>query len=88
MTADGVRALEIYRRRGADLLVTSSHLPLLDGPDLIRALRAHHASLPILLLSSDPTMLQVAEQIGANRFVLKPFTLQELRQALGALVAP
>lgn len=86
--ADGAQALLIYNQRGADLLITNAHMPGLDGPGLIRALRAQQASLPILMLSSDTAMAAVAMQAGANSFLLKPFMLQQLQQTLRALLPP
>ena len=84
--ADGILAYDIIARSGADLLIATTHLPSLDGPSLIRRLRGQQATIPILLLSSDPAMASVGVQAGADRFLLKPFTLQELYQALNALL--
>src|SRR5690242_4114074 len=72
--ADGILAYDIIVRSGADLLIATTHLPVLDGPSLIRRLRRQQATIPILLLSSDPAMASVGAQAGADRFLLKPFT--------------
>lgn len=84
--ANGILANDIIEQSGADLLIATTHLPLLDGPSLIRKLRAQQSTIPILMLSSDPAMASVAAQVGADRFLLKPFTLQELYQILNALL--
>lgn len=85
---DGAQALQIYGQRGADLLITNARMPNLDGPSLVRALRAQDVNIPILMLSSDGSMAEVAAQIGANRFLLKPFMLQEFQQTLRELLPP
>ena len=85
--ADGTHALALYHQRGADILIANVHLHILSGLDLVRTLRAQHATVPILLLSSDSTMAQIAIAAGADRFVVKqPGMLQALEQALLALL--
>jgi len=85
--ADGTEALQIYRQRDADLLIANVHMPYVDGLSLVRTLRAQQVAIPVVLLSSDDTVRQIALQTGANRFVLKqPSMLQELQQALLALL--
>ena len=37
---DGEEALEIYRKSGADLIVTDISMPLMDGIELIRKIRS------------------------------------------------
>ena len=85
--ADSAHALQIYGQRGADLVIANVHMSSLDGLSLTRTLRAQQASISIVLISSDSTMMQQALQAGADRFVLKqPSMLQELQQALLGLL--
>ena len=85
-TADGLSAQQIVSQHTTDLLIASAHLALLDGLTLVRTLRSQQVTIPILLMSVDPAVEQAAVQLGADRFLLKPFTLQELHQALQALL--
>ncbi len=85
--ADGAQALQIYRQRGADLVIANASMPLLNGLDLVRTLRAQHVTIPIVLLSSDGTMAPIAIQAGADRFMVKqPCMLQEFQQTLLAVL--
>ena len=54
--ANGAEALTTYLHHGADLLITDGHMPVMGGIELIRALRAQQATLPILLISFDMTL--------------------------------
>ena len=83
---DGPSAQQIITQGGVDLLITSAQLAQLNGLSLIRALRAQRVAVPILLLSADPALGSIAVRLGADRFLLKPFALHDLNQALQALL--
>jgi two-component system chemotaxis response regulator CheY len=87
--ADGKQALE---RCDAEvgLVVTGRNLPGLDGLELVKRLRqaAETAQVRILLVSARNTREDVMEaaQAGVNGYLLKPFTLDVLRQKLEELL--
>jgi CheY-like chemotaxis protein len=80
--ANGALALAAYHAQGADLLITDNDMPIIMGLDLIRALRTQQATIPILMVSSNPTLDAAARAAGATCFLLKPFLLTELQQTL------
>jgi two-component system, NarL family, capsular synthesis sensor histidine kinase RcsC len=84
--SDGAQALLVYGQRGADLLITDHHMPILSGLDLVRTLRAQQVAIPIVLISSDHTVEPSALAVGANRFLLKPFSVSALQQVVLALL--
>ncbi len=73
-------ALAAVRRKAADLVVLDLGLPDRDGLDLIPALRAADAGLPIIVLSSrsDERAKVAALDSGADDYVTKPFGMEEL----------
>lgn len=79
---DGLEALEIVRTRRVDLVVTDVMMPRLDGLGLVEQLRADpcHESLPVVVLSARVGSDFAAEalDLGADDYVLKPFTTAEL----------
>lgn len=78
--ADGVEALRCARSEHYDVAVLDLLLPRIDGLAVLRDLRQHHPDLPVVILSarSDlPTKLRGFE-LGANDYVVKPFSLDEL----------
>ena len=84
--ADGELAWAAARREVPALVLTDLQMPNLDGPGLIRRLRAHAgtAQLPIILLTAchEKEMLLRGLAAGADDFLLKPFSCAELLACL------
>jgi signal transduction histidine kinase/DNA-binding response OmpR family regulator len=80
--ADGQEALAAIRRRLPDLLLTDVMMPRLDGFQLLRALRQDPATraLPVVVLSARAGREAGVEglDLGADDYVVKPFTAAEL----------
>ena len=78
--ADGLTALETSQKSAFDILVLDLGLPHLDGFDLIKKLREHGSSVPIIVLSSrtDEAGKVRALDLGADDYVTKPFGVDEL----------
>ncbi len=77
---DGESGLSLARTERPDLLLVDVMLPRLDGLSLIRALRTTDPDVPILVLSAKG---QEADKVaglslGADDYVVKPFSLREL----------
>ncbi len=74
-----------------DLIVTDMMMPHASGEELVRALRANPAldSTPIVVLTarSDDALRLRALRSGAQDFITKPFSVDELRARLGNLLA-
>lgn len=87
---DGLLAYRAIQRRPPDLLLMDLILPSLHGLALCRLLKFHSdfRSIPILIFSSI-TEADIAEQAlraGANQFVPKPFTPDQLTTCVEALL--
>ena len=87
---DGVRAL---RERRPDLIVMDLMLPGINGSAAAESLMAdpRFAGIPILLLSGLPDLDAVAQGIGIDQWMAKPFnpadlvrTLRKLHEAAAA----
>src|SRR5712664_2479361 len=76
---DGATALELARTRKPDLVVLDLGLPALDGLDVTRALRREGA-LPIIMLTArtEESDKLVGLELGADDYVVKPFSPKEL----------
>jgi DNA-binding response OmpR family regulator len=85
-------ALEWLDANEACALVTDLHLPLMNGFELIEAVRGRpwQASLPILVISgdSDPRIPSRVANLGANAFFAKPYSPAEVRHKLKQLIDP
>lgn len=76
---DGDQALAQFRRHRPDLVVLDLGLPGIDGLDVTRQLRAD-SSVPIIMLTarSDETDRIVGLELGADDYIVKPFSPREL----------
>ena len=79
---DGLRALEIIRKRPVDFVVLDLLIPGLVGYHLCRLVKfdERFQNLPILILTAktDTTFRQLSERAGANIFITKPFDMNRL----------
>lgn len=80
-TADrGDAALELARKYNPDLIILDIMLPVLDGYEVCKRLRAHGNSTPIIMLTVKDKELDkiLGLELGADDYVTKPFSLREL----------
>jgi DNA-binding response OmpR family regulator len=93
---DGMDALETWQAERPDLIILDLNLPLLDGMEVCRRIRAQ-ADTPIIILSvrGEEDDIVKGLELGADDYVTKPFSPREflarvqasLRRT-GALAAP
>ena len=76
---DGPAALRLVRG-GADLLILDLGLPVLDGLEILRTLRREARDLPIVVLTARTEEIErvVGLELGADDYVVKPFSPREL----------
>lgn len=74
---DGQQGLESARNQCFDLVITDINMPVMNGFDLLAALRKlpDYAFKPILILSTEfsQEMKQQGRAIGATGWMVKPF---------------
>jgi len=68
---NGREALAQIKNHGADLLITNFRMPGMDGPALVRELRAREFAGPVIMVSGNPEARQLGEAAGISRFVAK-----------------
>jgi DNA-binding response OmpR family regulator len=87
---DGEQALRLAGERNPDLAVLDVMMPKLDGYDVTRRLRADEstARMPVILLTARVQEADVARgfEAGADDYVKKPFSPQELRARVQAVL--
>ena len=90
---DGKEALECWRKGDYPLLLTDCHMPVMDGYDLSRAIRAEETDgrhTPIIAITAD-AMKGTSEKCfaaGMDGYLTKPIQLHELKAALEQWIAP
>jgi DNA-binding response OmpR family regulator len=77
--------------RRPDLLVLDINMPEVTGIDFLEFVRsrAEFKHLPVVMLSPETADQQVDEalRLGANEFVFKPVTIEELERAVGNVLS-
>jgi two-component system response regulator AtoC len=70
------------------LLILDVMMPRKDGITTLKEIRCHNLSLPIIMLSGIPsaTFMVEAMEHGANNFLTKPVSYEELHQAIDLLL--
>jgi len=85
IAANGVEGLEAVRTWEPDLVITDLAMPEMDGVELCREIRAV-SQVPIIVLSVRNQDRQKIEALdaGADDYVTKPFSIQELQARVRA----
>jgi DNA-binding response OmpR family regulator len=88
--ADGEEALALALEHTPDLAVLDVMMPKIDGFELVRRLRAEDATkrMPIIMLTARAQDSDVEEgfDAGADDYLRKPFSPQELRARVQAIL--
>ncbi|MBA3945400.1 MAG: response regulator transcription factor [Herpetosiphonaceae bacterium] len=87
IAGDGAQALELARREHPDLVLLDVMLPRLDGFSVCRILRGE-SGVPIIMLSArqDEVDRIAGLELGADDYVVKPFSLGELLARVRAIL--
>ena len=93
VASDGDMGISLYRAEPADLVITDLIMPEKEGIETIQELREDFPQVRILAVSGggmvDPDgPLTDAELFGADASLAKPFSVDELRDAVDGLLSP
>ncbi len=85
---DGKEAMDYLLENGpVDLVLTDIKMPVVDGLELSRKIRARFPDMPVVILSGfgDFDFAQQAIKNGVSDYLLKPIVNQELEKLLGSM---
>ena len=84
-------AQAVLEGRRPDLFILDINMPEVTGLDLLEFLRRREAtrSLPVVMLSTEASdvMIDRARELGADAYVSKPVTIEELERAMNEALA-
>jgi len=84
---EGQQALAVFRHERPNLVVLDLNLPGMDGLDVCRALR-RDSNVPIIMLTArlEETDRLIGLELGADDYVLKPFSPREIAARVRAVL--
>ena len=78
---DGVKGLEMAEKEKPDLIFLDLNLPLLDGSEVCRRIKANESlkKIHVIILSaSSDGIAHKAKEIGADDYIIKPYEVSDL----------
>jgi DNA-binding response OmpR family regulator len=88
LALDGGAAVEAFRQELPDLTILDLNMPVKDGEQVLKEIRALNADLPVLVLTARQeveTRVRCLDS-GADDLMIKPFSLHELRARCRSLL--
>jgi DNA-binding NtrC family response regulator len=81
---DAETGLRLLRENSVDLVVTDLKLPGMNGLEFLQAVKHQNAALPVVVMTAFGSVETAVEAMkaGASDYVLKPFSLSEMRMVI------
>jgi DNA-binding NtrC family response regulator len=89
LASNGEHALKLIRRIHYDLALIDIKMPVLDGLGLMDIMRREYEDIAIVVMTGHGTSETAVQALkaGATDFLTKPFSPNELRQAVKGAIA-
>jgi CheY-like chemotaxis protein len=90
LAINGKLGLTSLATRRADIVLTDLMMPVMDGPEMIRRMRADPrlASIPAILMTALPEAVPTGEAAMHDAVLVKPFSMTELLEVVHRLLPP
>src|ERR1700731_4150500 len=81
---DAEAGLKLLRENSIDLVLTDLKLPGMNGLEFLQAVKHQNAALPVVVMTAFGSVETAVEAMkaGASDYVLKPFSLAEMRMVI------
>src|ERR1700745_1469079 len=81
---DAETGAKLLRENSIDLVLTDLKLPGMNGLEFLQILKRQHAALPVVVMTAFGSVETAVEAMkaGASDYVLKPFSLTEMRMLI------
>lgn len=88
--ANGIEGLELLKAEKVDLIVSDINMPSMDGLEFLRRLRAEGLAVdvPVVMITTESSEEHVRQaiQAGAQGYIRKPFTAEQVKERVLPLV--
>jgi DNA-binding NtrC family response regulator len=81
---DAESGLKLLEKEGAGLIITDLKLPGMNGLEFLRAVKQFDSTLPVIVMTAFGSVETAVEAMkaGASDYLLKPFSLAEMRMVV------
>ncbi|MEO2049996.1 MAG: response regulator [Pirellulales bacterium] len=85
---NGAVALESFRQNRPDCIVSNLLMPVMDGHEMLRQIRAIDSAVPVIIASADIQQSSRAqcEELGISGFLTKPIQAEALLECVEAIL--
>jgi len=85
---NGEEALKVYKEKQPDIVVSDINIPKINGLKVAEIIREENPSVPIIIISAhnEDHQLKIAKELNVSSYIRKPFTLQELKDAIAKAI--
>lgn len=84
---NGLAGLQMIRQYAPDLIICDLDMPVMDGIQVLKALRADpiHASIPFIAATgrTDALTMQTLRDLGADKYLAKPISIAPFLTTIG-----
>lgn len=85
--ANGFEALRLLPREQVNLILTDINMPDINGLELLSFVRTNplYKDLPVVIISTEGSQKDIEKglSMGANEYIVKPFTPEQLLEVVG-----
>jgi len=89
--ASGCEGLEILKDRQVDLILSDINMPVMDGLEFLRQVRALNLApgVPVVMITTESSEEHVKQAIegGAQGYIRKPFTSEHVKERVLPLLS-
>jgi two-component system response regulator (stage 0 sporulation protein F) len=80
--ADGTNVIHALTARHYDLIITDLRMPVMDGLETLGVAKEKSPDAKLIVITGYPSeeSLQLCNDLGVSRYLVKPFSISEIRQ--------
>jgi two-component system chemotaxis response regulator CheY len=87
---NGSEGLEILKTKRVDLILSDINMPSMDGLEFLRQIRIRNLApgVPVIMITTESSEEHVKQaiQAGANGYIRKPFTSEQVKERVFPLL--
>ena len=82
--ADGTNAKEVLTAKQYDLIITDLRMSVMDGLQTLALAKEKSPEAKLIVITGYPSeeTLQLCQELGVARYLVKPFSIREFRQVV------